>query len=89
MFNVAKELAKKQAEKKMYDVIHVFNRPRDLLVYKAAMPNSRFMVSLHNEMFREGKISSEMGLLTVKAVDKIMSISNYIGQTVITRFSFC
>ncbi|MFD0676135.1 MULTISPECIES: glycosyltransferase family 4 protein [unclassified Paenibacillus] len=86
VFNVAKELVKKHAEKNMYDVIHVFNRPRDLLVYKAAMPNSRFVVSLHNEMFREGKISSEMGLLAIKAVDKIMTISNYIGQTVIARF---
>ncbi len=50
------------------------------------MPDSRFIVSLHNEMFRESKISDELGKLTIKAVDQIMSISNYIGQTIITRF---
>lgn len=85
-FHVAKELYRKQADKKFYDVIHVFNRPRYLLVYKAAMPDSRFVISLHNEMFREGKISDEMGSLTIKGVDKIMTISEYIGQTVIARF---
>lgn len=85
-FHVAKELSRKQADKKFYDVIHVFNRPRNLLVYKAAMPDSRFVISLHNEMFREGKISYEMGSLTIKGADKIMTISNYIGQTVTARF---
>jgi len=83
---VAKELAKRYHTKLSYDLIHVFNRPRDILLYKSSMPDSRFIVSLHNEMFRESKISDELGKLTIKAVDQIMSISNYIGQTIITRF---
>lgn len=85
-FNVGKKLAEKTASKEYYDVIHVFNRPRDLLIYKNAMPASRFVISLHNEMFREGKISTEMGNLVIRAVDKIMTISEYIGQTIISRF---
>ncbi len=85
-FNVGKELSIKNANKEYYDVIHVFNRPRHLLIYKAAMPESRFVVSLHNEMFKEGKISNEMGNLVIKAVDKIMTISEYIGETIISRF---
>lgn len=85
-FHVAKELSRKQAERKFYDVIHVFNRPRYLLAYKAAMPDSRFVLSLHNEMFRVGKISDEMGSLVIKGVDKIMTISSYIGQTITARF---
>ncbi|WP_088042698.1 glycosyltransferase family 4 protein [Bacillus sp. EAC] len=86
VFNIGIELAKKRAKMECYDLIHVFNRPRDLLVYKNSMPESRFVLSLHNEMFNEGKISIEMGNLVIKAVDKIMTISEYIEQTMITRF---
>ncbi|CEG32690.1 glycosyltransferase family 4 protein [Peribacillus simplex] len=86
VFNVGKELSKKHANKEYYDVVHVFNRPRDLLIYKTAMPESRFVLSLHNEMFKEGKISTEMGNLVIKAVDKIMTISEYIGKTITSRF---
>lgn len=86
VFDVAKELAKRQAAKQPYDLIHVFNRPRDLLIYKAVMPDSRFVISLHNEMFRPAKISQEMGGFAVRAADKIMAISKYIGETIITRF---
>ncbi|WP_374717436.1 glycosyltransferase family 4 protein [Neobacillus sp.] len=86
IFNVAKELEAKSKNKEFYDVIHVFNRPRDLLIYKAAMPDSRFVLSLHNEMFREDKISFELGNLVIQAVDKIMSISEYIGKTITDRF---
>ena len=85
-FNVGIELSKKQKNKEYYDVIHVFNRPRDFLIYKTAMPMSRFVLSLHNEMFREGKISTEMGNLVIRSVDKIMTISEYIGTTITSRF---
>ncbi|NOV04272.1 glycosyltransferase family 4 protein [Paenibacillus planticolens] len=83
---VAKELAKLHAGNKKYDVIHVFNRPKTVPAYKAAMPNSRFVVSCHNEMFKDGKISMETGNSVIRTVDRIMSISNYIGQTITTRF---
>ncbi|USK87403.1 glycosyltransferase family 4 protein [Peribacillus asahii] len=86
VFNIGQELSKKQADKEYYDVIHVFNRPRDVLIYKTAMPKSRFVLSLHNEMFKEKKISTEMGNLVVRAMDKIMSISEYIGTTITSRF---
>lgn len=85
-FNIGKELSKKNAKKEYYDVVHVFNRPRNVLIYKSAMPESRFVVSLHNEMFKEGKISDEMGNLAIEALDKIMTISKYIGDTIIARF---
>lgn len=83
---VVKELTKKRKDKKKYDVIHVFNRPKNVPAFKAAMPNSRFFVSCHNEMFRDSKITTEMGRSVIKTVDKIMSISNYIGQTITSRF---
>ncbi len=83
---VAKQLLRRYHMKQAYDLIHVYNRPRDILLYKSAIPDSRFVVSLHNEMFRESKISAEMGNLAIRAVDQIMSISNYIGRTIVTRF---
>jgi glycosyltransferase involved in cell wall biosynthesis len=86
VFHIAKELAAAKKAKNKYDVIHVYNRPRDLLTYKSAMPKSRFVVSVHNEMFREGKISGKKGWMTVRTIDRIMSISDYIGNTIISRF---
>jgi len=86
VFNVGTELAKKRSSKAYFDLVHVFNRPSDLLIYKTAMPESRFVLSLHNEMFKDGKISTQMGTLVVDAVDKIMTISEYIGKTVTSRF---
>jgi glycosyltransferase involved in cell wall biosynthesis len=86
VLNIAKELLIKYANKEYFDVVHVFNRPRDVLIYKSVMPNSRFVVSLHNEMFRDDKISTEMGNLVIKAVDRIMTVSEYIGLTITSRF---
>ena len=86
VFNVGQELAKKREVKNFFDIIHVFNRPKDALIYKATMPNSRFVLSLHNEMFKEQKITTEMGQLVIKAMDKIMTISEYIGTTITSRF---
>lgn len=88
VFNVAKELSEKSANKEHYDIVHVCNRPRDVLIYKAAMPLSRFVLSLHNEMFKESKISGEMGNLVIRAVDKIMTVSQYIATTITSRFPF-
>lgn len=85
-YHVGGKLASIRKQKKQYDLIHVFNRPSDLLIYKSAMPNSRFVVSLHNEMYHDKKISEEMGNLSIQATDRIMSISNYIGNTIVSRF---
>jgi glycosyltransferase involved in cell wall biosynthesis len=82
-YEVAKRLS---AEEKPYDLIHVCNRPRNLLLYKHAMADSRFVVSLHNEMFREAKISDQLGLIAIQFADGIMSISSYIGRTIVERF---
>lgn len=36
-----------------FDLIHVFNRPLNVSLYKKASPNSKIVLSLHNEMFSE------------------------------------
>lgn len=80
--------AKLSEEEEPYDLIHVCNRPKDLMVYKHAMPDSRFVVSVHNEMFKESKISDQMGDMAIRIADGIMAISDYIGQTIVGRFPF-
>ena len=85
-YRVAAEMEDVRKAGTIYDVVHVFNRPAHVLIYKSAMPESRFVVSLHNEMFREGKIADELGRLAIRALDKIMSISDYVGETIVARF---
>lgn len=87
-YHVALELSKQQSNNQHYDLIHVFNRPQHFHKYKAAMPKSRFIVSCHNEMFSKKVVSDEMGAFVIKSADKIMTVSDYIGQTIISRFPF-
>jgi glycosyltransferase involved in cell wall biosynthesis len=79
--DVAKELKKRE-----FKVIHVFNRPSHFLLYKEASPNSAFVLSLHNDMFSELKISKEESLKVIESVDAITTVSKYIKQTVLQRF---
>lgn len=79
--HVAIELAKYK-----FDVIHVFNRPKYVSKYKNATPNSKFVLSLHNEMFAKNKITMKNGHKTIKSVERIMTVSDYIGKTITKRF---
>ncbi|MGG4146297.1 glycosyltransferase family 4 protein [Paenibacillus algorifonticola] len=53
--------------------------------YKEASPTSRFVVSLHNEMFERNKISDVDAELCVEYVHKITTVSNYIKSTITRR----
>lgn len=85
-FNVGQELEKKREAQQIFDILHIFNRPRDVPIYKTAMPSSRLVLSLHNEMFKETKISTDMGHWVIQEIDKIMTVSDYIGTTITSRF---
>ncbi|GAX91998.1 glycosyltransferase family 4 protein [Effusibacillus lacus] len=78
---VAKELGKGN-----YDVIHVFNRPKNVPIYAKAAPKSRFVLSLHNEMFAKEKISAKEAEEAIRSVRTIMTVSDYIGRTIVKRF---
>ncbi|MGO4889378.1 glycosyltransferase family 4 protein [Anaerobacillus sp. MEB173] len=69
-----------------FDIIHVFNRPNNIPEYKAHAPHSRFILGVHNEMFSEEKISYELGSDVIDQVDHIVTISNYIKETITYRF---
>lgn len=70
----------------VFDVIHVFNRPKDIIKYKIAAPESSLVLSLHNEMFAPEKISESQGKYVIRSIARIMTVSSYIKETVIDRF---
>lgn len=78
---VAQELTKYK-----FDVIHVFNRPKNIMLYKTAAPDSTFVLSLHNDMFSPMKLSREEALKVIENVAAITTVSKYIRQTVIGRY---
>jgi glycosyltransferase involved in cell wall biosynthesis len=69
-----------------FDVVHVFNRPKNVPLYKQSAPDSHFVLSLHNEMFSENKISLEEGKEAINCVSAITVVSQYIKNTILERF---
>ncbi|OLO37199.1 glycosyl transferase [Alkalihalophilus pseudofirmus] len=76
----------KQLAKSQFDIIQVYNRPKAILRYKEVAPNSKFILSLHNDVMREAKISSELGIKVIETCDHILTISHFIKQQIIKRF---
>lgn len=46
-----------------FDIIHVFNRPKNIPLYKQASPHSKFVLGLHNDMFAEHIVMQAILLL--------------------------
>lgn len=76
----------KKALDSSFDLIHVFNRPRNVVELMKELPKSRFSLSLHNEMFHPEKISDEESLQCIKRIEFINTVSKYIADTVKIRF---
>ena len=66
-----------------YDIIHIFNRPRLVLPVRSIAPASRIILSMHNDMFHPAKIHPEEGSAAVEQTERIITISNYIGQEIV------
>lgn len=79
--HVAKILAEKD-----FQIIHVFNRPLNIPLYKEASPSSHFVLGLHNDMLSAKKVPLEKGKEIVNSVERIVTISDYIKRTVVERF---
>ena len=69
-----------------YDLIHVFNRPRFLLSFAESLPEAKFSLSLHNEMFHMDKISDASALKCIEKAEFINTVSRFIADTVKRRF---
>jgi spore coat protein SA len=80
------ELISDHLQKEHYDVIHVCNRPAWVEILRKAAPKSKIVLSVHNEMFAYEKISNEDGEKCIQEVSKIVTVSNYIANTIVSRF---
>ncbi|GAB7387585.1 glycosyltransferase family 4 protein [Bacillaceae bacterium] len=69
-----------------YDILHLFNRPRCVYHCHKVSPKSKIILSLHNELLAKNKLSYSLGRRTVEMCDAIVTISRYIGKTVVSRF---
>jgi spore coat protein SA len=65
-----------------FDLIHIFNRPRLVIPVREVCPTSRLVLSMHNDMFKQEKIEPEEAKKAIAQLDKIITISNYIGKTI-------
>ncbi|WP_181347989.1 glycosyltransferase family 4 protein [Thalassobacillus sp. CUG 92003] len=71
-----------QSSNEHYDLIHIFNRPRMVNAVRELAPDSKIILSMHNDMFKPEKIDREEGASAVRKVDKIITISKYIAKTI-------
>ncbi|PLR76079.1 glycosyl transferase [Bacillus sp. V3-13] len=69
-----------------YDVVHLCNRPAWLNQLAEAAPKTQFVLSVHNEMFAADKLSDQEGKQCISAAAKIITVSDYIGKTITSRF---
>ncbi|WP_066634874.1 glycosyltransferase family 4 protein [Desulfolucanica intricata] len=69
-----------------YDIVHVFNRPVSLKRYFKASPHSKFILSVHNEMFTPKKIPYTQAVECIKRVSQIVTISDFIQCGILKNF---
>lgn len=77
--------ALKKAIKDEFDLIHVFNRPLSLVELSEELPNTKFSLSLHNEMFDPEKINDEEAKKCVARAEFITTVSKFIAEGVRKR----
>ncbi|MGG1517225.1 glycosyltransferase family 4 protein [Paenibacillus oryzisoli] len=65
-----------------YDIIHIFNRPKLVLPVRSVAPNSRIILSMHNDMFHPLKLHPVEGNEVIAQTERIITISNYIGTSI-------
>lgn len=63
-----------------FDLIYVFNRPAWIVDLGDRFPNSKFALSVHNEMFAQQKLSFENADKCIKRVEFINTVSKFIAD---------
>ncbi|MDE3838285.1 glycosyl transferase [Bacillus methanolicus] len=69
-----------------YDVVHVCNRPAWIKSLAEASPDTKFVLSVHNDMLAPDKMSDQEGIDCISRISKIITVSDYIGKTITSRF---
>lgn len=80
------EAVSRYLAERRFDIVQVFNRPKFLLKLREVSPWSRFVLSVHNDMFVPGKISESEGDLVVAGADAVVTVSRYVKATIESRF---
>ncbi|MFC5701445.1 glycosyltransferase family 4 protein [Cohnella faecalis] len=66
----------------VYDIIHIFNRPKLVLPVRQFAPAARIILSMHNDMFSPEKLSRAEGVAVLENTERIVTISNFIGSSI-------
>lgn len=69
-----------------FDWIVIYNRPKYLPMVAEVAPNSRFILSMHNEMFHAKKIEPEEAILCLERVEKVVTVSKFIADGIAKLF---
>ncbi len=82
LLEIYREGVVKYLKDQSFDLIHIFNRPRLVNPVREAAPNTRIVLSMHNDMFKREKIEPEEAKTAIAQLDKIITISDYIGKAI-------
>ena len=69
-----------------FDWIVIYNRPKYLPMVAEVAPNSRFILSMHNEMFHAKKIEPKEAILCLERVEKVVTVSKFIADGIAKLF---
>lgn len=75
-----------QKNANQFDIIHIFNRPLLVSPVRKLAPKARIFLSMHNDMFEPRKISPLEAQQAIREVEKIITVSNYVGQRIRTLY---
>jgi spore coat protein SA len=65
-----------------FDIIHIFNRPRLVMPIRSTAPQSKIILSMHNDMFNPDKIEPNEANSAINEVSMIVTVSNYVGNVI-------
>ncbi|NEP09693.1 MAG: glycosyltransferase family 4 protein [Symploca sp. SIO2C1] len=74
-----KAVAKFVAEER-FDWVIFYNRPKYLPLVAAAAPETRFLLSMHNEMFFPHKIKPKVAQRCLERVEGVVTVSKFIAD---------
>ena len=70
----------------MFDWVIFYNRPKYLPMVAAAAPKSRFLLSMHNEMFHSKKIDPDIARSCLERVEGVVTVSKFIADGIAHLF---
>jgi len=70
----------------MFDWVIFYNRPKYLPLVAQAAPKSRFLLSMHNEMFLPNKIDPDTARSCLERVEAVVTVSKFIADGIAKLF---